>query len=242
MMNTHESDFDCRQLPDAAAYVLGSLEDDEAVRFREHLRSCPQCRAEVAELQPVVDELPLKVAREDAPDALRKRILATVRSEAAILHAAGHEADEAPRPRRSWSSLLGSPIGLAATAAAAAVIALAVVLASGSGGHDKVFPGRVSASAIGASATLQQHDGRAELTVSHMPKPGLGRIYEVWLSRGKGNAEPTNALFSVSATGDGETDVPSNLHGIREVMVTSEPAGGSLHPTRQPVIQIPLDS
>ena len=62
-MNPIESDFDCPQLPDAAAYVLGSLEDDEATRFREHLRSCAQCRAEVAELQPVVDELPLKVAQ-----------------------------------------------------------------------------------------------------------------------------------------------------------------------------------
>lgn len=240
-MNPLESDFDCPQLPDAAAYVLGSLEDDEATRFREHLRSCAQCRAEVAELQPVVDELPLKVSREDAPDALRERILAQVRAEAAVLRAAGHEADEAPR-RSSWLERLSSPIGVAAAVAAAVVIALAVVLATGSGGSEKVFAGHVSASAVGASATLRQHDGRAELTVSHMPKPGLGRIYEVWLSRGKGNAEPTNALFSVSATGDGETDVPSDLHGISEVMVTSEPAGGSVRPTRQPVIQIPLNS
>jgi anti-sigma-K factor RskA len=240
-MNPRESDFDCPQLPDAAAYVLGSLEDDEAVRFREHLRSCAQCRAEVAELQPVVDELPLKVVREDAPDALRERILAQVRAEAAVLHAAGHEADEAPR-RSSWLERLSSPIGVAAAVAAAVVIALAVVLATGSGGSEKVFQGHISASAVGASATLRQHDGRAELTVAHMPQPGLGRIYEVWLSRGKGNAVPTNALFSVSAKGDGETDVPSDLHGISEVMVTSEPAGGSVRPTREPVIQIPLNS
>jgi anti-sigma-K factor RskA len=239
-MNPHGSDFDCPQLPDAAAYVLGALEDDEAVRFREHLSSCAQCRAEVAELQPIVDVLPLKIAREDAPDALRERILATVRSEAAVLHAAGHEADVAPREARWWQRL-GSPIGVAAAVAAAVVIALAVVLATGSGG-EKVFRGHISASAVGASATLRQHDGHAELTVSHLPKPGLGRIYEVWLSRGSANAEPTNALFSVSSTGDGETDVPSDLQGIRTVMVTSEPAGGSVRPTRKPVIEIPLSS
>jgi hypothetical protein len=121
------------------------------------------------------------------------------------------------------------------------VIALAVVLATSTGG-EKVFPGHVSASAVGASATLRQHDGHAELSVSHMPKPGLGRIYEVWLSRGSGNAQPTNALFSVSSKGDGETDVPSNLQGIHTVMVTSEPAGGSVRPTRKPVIEIPLSS
>ncbi len=241
-MSTHESDFDCPQLPDAAAYVLGSLEDDEASSFREHLRGCAQCRAELAELQPVVDELPLKVAREDAPDALRARILAQVRAEAAVLRAAGHEADEAPRRSRRWPRL-SSPAGVAAACAAAAVIALAVVLGTSSGGGEKVFPAtHVAAVAVGARATLHQHDGRSQLIVAHMPQPGLGRIYEVWLSRGPGNAEPTNALFSVTSTGDGETDVPGNLHGIREVMVTSEPAGGSLHPTREPLIQIALPS
>jgi anti-sigma factor RsiW len=239
-MNPLESDFDCPQLPDAAAYVLGSLEDDEAARFREHLRSCAQCRAEVAELQPVVDELPLKVTREDAPDALRERILAQVRAEAAVLHAAGHEADVARRQSRWWLRL-SSPIGVATACAAVVAIALAIVLGSGSGA-EKVFHGHISPTAAGATASLRQHDGRSELIVAHMPQPGLGRIYEVWLSRGPGNAEPTSALFSVTATGKGETYVPGDLHGIREVMVTSEPAGGSVQPTRKPLIQIPLSS
>jgi hypothetical protein len=182
----------------------------------------------------------LEVAREDAPDAMRRRILEQARAEASVLHAAGHEADEAPR-QSSWRTWLGSPIGVAAAVAAAVVIALVLVVATGSGG-EKVFRGHISASAVGASATLRQHDGRAELVVAHMPQPGLGRIYEVWLSRGPGNAQPTSALFSVTSKGDGETDVPSDLHGIREVMVTSEPAGGSLRPTRKPLIQIPLNS
>ena len=50
-MSPRESDFDCPQLADAAAYVLGALEDDELTRYREHLEGCAQCRAEVAELQ-----------------------------------------------------------------------------------------------------------------------------------------------------------------------------------------------
>jgi anti-sigma-K factor RskA len=237
-MNRHESDFDCPQLPDAAAYALGSLEDDEAARFLEHLDSCAQCRAELAELQPVVDELPLKLARERAPEALRERILAQVRAESELLHAAGHSADETPR--RSWWHGLASPVGAAVAVAAAVAIALVVVLSSGSGGGEKIFPGRTSVP--GASASLRQHDGRSELVVARMPQPGPGRIYEVWLSRGPGNAEPTNALFGVTSKGDGETAVPSDLHGIREVMVTSEPAGGSPQPTRSPLIQVALPS
>jgi hypothetical protein len=70
----------------------------------------------------------------------------------------------------------------------------------------------------------------------------VGRVYEVWLSRGGGDAQPTSALFDVTAAGNGETAVPGNLHGIREVMVTSEPQGGSVRPTRAPLIRISLSS
>lgn len=235
-----ESDFDCPHRNDAAAYVLGALEEHELPPFREHLQTCAQCRAEVAELQPVVDELPASVPQTSASEALRNRILETVRAESTLLHAAGHDADRAPARRRRLR--LNGSVGAAAAVAAAVVIALVAILTTSAGGGEKVFRAHVSASAPGASATLRQRDGRAELVVSHMPQPGLGRIYEVWLSHGKGDAEPTSALFSVTSMGDGETDVPSALRGIRLVMVTSEPAGGSRHPTRKPLIEIPLSS
>jgi hypothetical protein len=74
-----------------------------------------------------------------------------------------------------------------------------------------------------------------------MPQPAVGRIYEVWLSHGK-DAQPTNALFSVTGTGTGSVDVPNSLHGVKEVMVTSEPAGGSLHPTTPPLLRVALRS
>ncbi len=234
-----ESDFDCPHRADAAAYVLGALEESDVQGYREHLQACAQCRAEVAELQPIVDELPASVPPASASEALRGRILETVRAESTLLHAAGHEADRAPR--RARRVRLNGPFGAALAATAVLAVALVVALGGGSSG-EKVFRGRISASALGAQATLRQHDGRTELVVAHMPQPGLGRIFEVWLSRGKGDAEPTSALFSVTSIGSGETDVPSDLHGIREVMVTSEPAGGSAHPTRKPLIEIPLSS
>ncbi len=236
-MSVRESDFDCPHRPDAAAYVLGALEDDELRRYRDHMEGCAQCRAEVAELQPVVDELPASAPPARASAALRARILQTVRAESALLHAAGDGADRAPTtPRRFRLSPLG---GALLAAAAAAAIALALVLAPGSGGGEKVFRGRILASVPGARATLRQRDGRAELVVSHLPQPGLGRVYEVWLSRGS-EPQPTSALFDVTATGSGAAEVPSDLHGIREVMVTSEPQGGSSRPTRKPLISFAL--
>ena len=48
---------------DIAAYLLGALEREEAVAFREHLDTCAICREEVSALGTVVDALPLGAPR-----------------------------------------------------------------------------------------------------------------------------------------------------------------------------------
>ncbi len=240
-MSVRESDFDCPHCADAAAYVLGSLEQGELERYREHLAGCAQCRAEVADLQVVVDELPASVPPAAPSEQMRAKILATVRSEAALLHAAGASADrphEAARHAR-WRWGRGSIAG-AGVALAAAIAAIAIAI--GSSGQSKlvVIRGKGEGPARTAQVSLQRRDGQSELVVANMPQPALGKIYEVWLSRGRGDAEPTNALFSVTGHGSAAVDVPNSLHDIREVMVTSEPLGGSLHPTSAPLIRVVL--
>lgn len=243
-MSMHESDFDCHRRVDAAAYVLGSLPDDELAHYREHLQTCAECRSEVAGLQPVVDELPASVPSAVASEALRVRIMTTVRSEAELLSAAGHEADRPTRLARGQRLRRFSLLGAGATAAAA-VAAAVVLLVGGSKSthrHLSITAGITEGIAKSAKASLRQRDGHAELVVAHMPQPALGKIYEVWLSRGGTDAKPTNALFSVTNKGSGAVDVPNSLHGIKQVMVTSEPLGGSLHPTSKPVIRVLLRS
>jgi anti-sigma-K factor RskA len=241
-MSHRESDLDCARLADAAAYALGALEQSELAPYREHLKDCAQCRAEVAELQSVVDELPKSVPAAGAPAALRGRILANVRAEAELLNAAGHAADKPAKSSRPWyrrnDFMLGA--GAAATAGLAALIA--VLIAVGSSSHAKitVIPGKGIGVARTAEVSLECGNDRAELVVAHMPPPALGRIYEVWLVHKTGAPRPTNSLFSVTSGGSGEVDVPNSLHGVKEVLVTSEPAGGSLHPTRSPVIAVAL--
>jgi hypothetical protein len=75
-----------------------------------------------------------------------------------------------------------------------------------------------------------------------MPQPSLGKIYEVWLARRSGAPQPTNALFGVTSRGSGSVNVPNGLHGVREVMVTSERLGGSSHPTSPPLIRVTLSA
>jgi hypothetical protein len=79
-------------------------------------------------------------------------------------------------------------------------------------------------------------DGSAELVVRNFAPPPAGDIYEVWLQRPGHAPSPTRALFSVTTGGAGDVGVPGDLHGVQRVLVTPEPAGGSLVPTHAPVI------
>lgn len=237
-MSTRDLGPGCERSVDAAPYVLGALED--AAGYREHLAECASCRAQVAELQVVVDTLPTSVPAIRAPEALRTRVLATVRSEAELLKAAHSPGEEVPAPagrRRSPRvSLLGA--GLAIVATAAAAVALTIGLRSST--HEHVTPAHFAANVRGAQASLHQRGGRAELVVSGMPQPPLGDIYEVWLARPSAPPQPTDALFGVTSSGSGSVSVPGDLHGVQQVMVTREPLGGSSHPTSPPLLRVTL--
>jgi anti-sigma-K factor RskA len=235
-MSSRSPDFDCAQRVDAAPYVLGALETPGS--YREHLATCATCQAEVDELQIVLDTLPATVQSMSAPKALRQRVLATARSEAELLNAAGPEADRPPRRTNRWRS---RPITLSIVGAVAAcAAAAAIVIASGSSPQERVIPAQIATSIKGAHVSLYQIDNRSNLVVSGMPQPAPGKIYEVWLNRGGASPQPTDALFSVTNRGSGSVAVPENLHGVKEVMVTAEPLGGSSHPTSPPLIRIVL--
>jgi hypothetical protein len=235
-MNSRNPYFDCAQRVDAAPYVLGALETPEF--YREHLTTCAICQAEVDELQLVVDTLPTTVPSVSTPRALRQRVLATARSEAELLNAARPEADRPPRRANHWRS---HPMTLAIAGAIAACAATAaIVINSGPSPHERVISAQIATSIKGAHASLYQIDNRSSLVVSGMPQPALGKIYEVWLNRGGASPQPTDALFSVTNRGSGSVAVPENLHEVKEVMVTSEPLGGSTRPTSPPLIRIVL--
>jgi anti-sigma-K factor RskA len=226
-----------RRVQDATPYVLGALSEQELESYREHLSGCVECAAEVAALQPIADSLALGVAPARTPDSVRARVMAVVNGEAELLRAAGHEADRPSRVRPRWRARLQP--ALAATAALAAGLAIgALVLNSGSGVHTQTqtIEAAVSTPGYHATAALRKVGSHVELVVANMPAPPLGRIYEVWLERGMRAPQPTDALFSVTRSGAGSVGVPGDLAGVSKVLVTSEPLGGSLKPTRPPVI------
>jgi anti-sigma-K factor RskA len=214
---------------DAAAYVLGAQDPAEAEAFRRHMDGCVVCRDEVTAFQQIADALPMAAPQHRVPGELRRRVFRAVRAEPRPARAA------APHQRHRPFSLLPRPAiaGGVALIAAAAIVGGAELSSSGSSGtrliHASVF-------GSGGSAQLRLTGGRAELIVHHLPSPRRGRVYEVWLKRPHGPPAPTAALFSVTSSGTGDVGVPGSLHGISEVLVTEEPAGGSETPTEQPVI------
>jgi hypothetical protein len=226
-----------------APYVLGALTEQEHEIFRTHLESCAVCREEVAALQVVADALPAAAPQFSAPPELKRRVMSSVRADARTRYA--HESARAstsaergaaraarPASRVARLSRLRWRPNLAVAALAAAVVALAVVALSsgGAGGGTRVIRAQVIVPR--ASASLRVSDGHAQLSVLGMPQSAPGRVYEVWLKRSaSGKPLPTDALFTVAADGAASVGVPGSVDGVREIMVTSEPLGGSRVPT-----------
>jgi anti-sigma factor RsiW len=202
---------------DAAAYVLGALEPDEAEEFRRHMESCVVCRDEVFSLQHVADALPMAAPQYPAPRRLRHRVLSAVHAEAA-----------SPARPRAWLPRPALAAGLAAVLALATVGGIELASRGGPGT-------RIIAASLGA-AHLRLSGTHAELVVDHLAAPAPGHIYEVWLQRAGQPPAPTEALFSVTAGGAAEVGVPGNLRGVTAVLVTQERNGGSRVPTTAPVI------
>ncbi|HEX8920594.1 MAG TPA: anti-sigma factor, partial [Pyrinomonadaceae bacterium] len=63
-----------------AAYALGALDGEERRALEEHLRTCADCAAEVAEWSDATAALALSAASVEPPAELRARILESIRS------------------------------------------------------------------------------------------------------------------------------------------------------------------
>jgi anti-sigma-K factor RskA len=215
---------------DVAAYALGALEPAEAEAFASHLDACTVCRDELESFQSVVGLLPMTAPAFKASSRLRRRVRRAIEAE---------PRGGAPAVERSRSWIPSwAPRPVLGVAAGLAVIAIALVIVFTSGGSStRVVQAQVTGS---GTASLKISGGRGELVVRHFAAPPKGKIYEVWLVRGRAAPQPTSALFGVTADGSGDVDVPGSLHGVDQVLVTPEPAGGSKVPTHTPVIAAQL--
>jgi anti-sigma-K factor RskA len=215
-----------RWTEDLAAYLLGALEGDEVVALERHLEGCERCREEMRWLEPAVVTLPEAVERQEPPPRLRETLMAEVRVDA-------REAEARPAPvRRRW--LLKPAVGFA-------VVAL---LVAGVVGYEV---GNGGSSGGGGSSTLERQVGginvkmvregnSGTLQLANVDQVQPGNVLEAWVNRA-GKIEPVPALFVPNSNGEAETRI-ADMGGVKEVMVTEEPSGGSETPTAAPIVAV----
>ena len=94
----------------SAAYALDALDPAEEREFEQHLRTCDDCREEVASFEAVAAALAFGVESPEPPPALRERILERVEEERGVVV-----------PFRRRRAAFGLVSGIAAAAAAVAI-------------------------------------------------------------------------------------------------------------------------
>lgn len=250
-MTGHDETHDVHAL--SGAYAVDALDNEERVRFEEHLRGCPTCRTEVAELRDTAALL-AGGADADPPPALRDRVLAGIESVrplpplAPLAAPADAGPGAPPRPtsregRRPRFRLRGSQL-LAAAAVVVLLAAAGVAAWRPWSEPDLTAAERVLAADDAVRTTERMPDGaRATVVVSRsegsaviitedLPLAPEGKVYELWLATPEGTLEPAGLMPD-------ERDATVLLDGdateATGVGVTVEPDGGSPQPTTEPI-------
>jgi anti-sigma-K factor RskA len=220
---------------DLAAYALGALHPRETEEFQAHLAGCVRCRTELRWLEPAIDSLPASVDQIEPPPQLRDRILGVI------------DADAVPHARSGRRRSTRWSLGALRPAMTAAAVALALVagLAGGyalSGDDDgatvTTVPVRAAGPAIQTSAAVVRNGDSWTLEVEDIPTLRRGDVYQVWLAHGK-RIEPS-VLFVPSHGNTARVALPRTVASADQIMVTREPAGGSLEPTSAALMQARL--
>lgn len=230
-----------------AAYALDALEPGERAPLEDHLAGCEVCRERLRWMLPAVDVLPATVAPQTPPPALKSRIMDVVEREAAMIESAADPGRAArdgapPRPARRFLGGLALRPALAGIGVfvllAAAVAGYALRDGGTSEGPDAVFTAEAERPGSAASGRLEVTGDAGTLHVSNLPPTGGNEVYQAWI-QDKGSAGGSvhaSSVFVVSEDGAGDVAIPHGLGDARRVMVTREPAGGSAHPSENPLL------
>ena len=232
------------------AYLLGALDEAEAINFERHLDECHLCRDEVERLRPAAEALPRSVTPVSPPPELKAALMAEVEADLRERGAAPARPGIRARMREHLAGIGDSIAGMRPTVAwTAAAFVLAVgVLAGYGAGELTSEPGTRTLAAtadertvpFGSGSLLVPEDLKegAILRVHGMPTLRGDSVYQVWVKRG--DETISQSLFSVGEDGNGAAAVSDDLDDADAVMVTREPAGGARAPSEKPVLTVAL--
>lgn len=228
-----------RELPeqtrdDAAAFVLGALNELEQQAFRQEMMKDCELGRYVEQLEQVGDVMLMSAAPVAVPDSLGESIMAEATRDLAareILESPrGGEQPSQARPRlldRLLKPAVG--LGLAAVIAVGAFFAGQSISERGDENVTASFAGLAAAEVSGTVETIEGGDGGAIVQIEGLENDIDGDVYQLWVL--KDGAVTASSLFTVDSSGAGSSIVPTDVSEAEAVMVTREPAGGSAQPT-----------
>jgi len=225
------------------AYAMDALDELERARFEQHLASCDDCRAEVAELRETAALLSETVAV-TPPASLRESVLAGISQVRPLAPAAStSQPSHAGRPAargRGWvpflvAAALALIVGVGALVTqpwadpddAERLTAAEQVLQAPDAEEVSVDLGEAGRATITRS---KSHD-RAVITTEDMVSAPAGKDYELWFIAGD---EFVSAGLMPDAP-DQTVVLDGSAGEAAAVGITVEPDGGSNQPTSDPI-------
>jgi anti-sigma-K factor RskA len=225
--NGHE-----RRRDELAAYLLGALEPGEAAELERHLAGCEECRTELEWLRPAVQLLPESVQRIEAPPQLRGRLMEQVRAEA-------EGAAPVPHRARRWNIggwSLRPVAGLAALVLVVAAVAAYAIGSGDSGGANTTTV--VAGHSPGVVAEVVRDGGSGTLHLTNLHQLPSDKVLQAWVER-DGQVVSAKTLFVPNQDGTASATI-DDMEGVKTVMVTAEPRGGSVQPTSAPIVSVSI--
>ncbi|GGC72700.1 anti-sigma factor [Hoyosella rhizosphaerae] len=235
------------------AYVLNSLPAFERERFEVHLKRCPMCAHEVAELREAAARIGAAASMTPPPE-LKDRVMAEV----AQTRQRPPEVS-ADRGRRSWL-----PAASAVVAAASMVVAIGLGIQLGQVNQDlndqtqareqlalqyERFANLVTAGDAELVVTSIEGGGTASAVVAKSHNSALfvthdlaplpeHLTYQLWVLGPDGTHSA--GLLSPAAGTASEALLAEGVSDDTQLALTVEPAGGSPSGTTSPVVILPL--
>jgi anti-sigma-K factor RskA len=224
---------------DLAAYLLGALNPREAADFERHLEGCDRCRQELRWLEPAVDTLPETVERTEPPPQLREALMAEVRRDLRADPRAEAPAPARPAAASPWRRWLLRPaVGFAVVALlVAGVVGYEVGKDDGGGNGNRVAFEREFG---GMTVKMIQEGDGGKLELAGVPQPPEDKVFEAWVER-DGEVEAVPALIVPDRNGRAETTI-ADMSGVKTLMITVEPRGGSETPTGETIMEMKVPS
>jgi anti-sigma-K factor RskA len=236
------------------AYALDALDDNERRMFEEHLETCADCPAEVAEFAATAAYLGTAVAVQPPPQ-LRDRVLTQIRQVRQLPPEPGNVVPLRAVSRRRFNLLAAAASILAVLAIALGVVAyqsdqradeLAAetqqrqeqvdALAAEAQRIADVLAAPDAQRTVGevrdggaAAAVASEELGEVVLLTRDLPALAEDLTYQLWFIDAEGPV--SGGVLDVPPDGDLTLVTEGDLEGVTTIALSVEPSGGSEQPT-----------